>query len=147
MVNKDVSTEQLLQNLLEADDISHYLQNNNESILSLPFNEYIRQLCEKQGEVQEHIIIKAGISRTYGHQLFSGIRRPSRDKVIQLAFGLGLNFEETQRLLAVANINRLYPRIARDAAIIFALLKGFTLKELQSTLEELKLQAFKLRYQ
>jgi len=49
-----------------------------------------RQLCHGRGEIAEHIVKQDGSGRTYGHQLFSGRRKPSRDEVIQLAFGFGL---------------------------------------------------------
>ena len=40
--------------------------------------------------------------RNYAYQLFNGTRKPSRDKVIQLAFGFGLSVDDTQELLKVA---------------------------------------------
>ena len=57
------------------------------------------------------VIERSQIERTYGHQLFNGTRRPSRDKVLQLALGLGLSVDETQRLLRAAGKSPLYPRL------------------------------------
>ena len=61
----------------------------------------------------------------------NGTRRPSRDKAIQLAFGFGLDVEETQGLLRAADKSVLYPRIKRDAAIIFAISRKMSLTETQ----------------
>lgn len=80
------------------------------------------------------VVRNAQIDRVYGQQLFSGVRKPSRDKAIQLAFGFGLSLEETQRLLQMADKSRLYPKIKRDAAIIYGLEHQMKLQELQELL-------------
>jgi hypothetical protein len=84
-------------------------------------------------------IYKSGIAHTYGHQLFNGLRKPSRDKVIQIAFGFEMNYEEIQELLQAARKSLLYPKIERDAVIIFAIHKGLSVAETQKMLNELNL--------
>ena len=101
--------------------------------------EYICSLCQASGQVPEQAILRAGIERTYGHQLFNGTRKPSRDKVIQLAFGLGLGLDGAQELLKVARKSPLYPRIKRDAAIIYCLQHGCSFFETQAALQALGL--------
>ena len=85
----------------------------------------------------EKVIKAAQIDRTYGHQLFNGTRRPSRDKVIQLAIAFELSVDDTQELLRVAGRNELYPRIRRDAAIIFGLSKHMEMQQMQEFLASL----------
>ncbi|MCM1309232.1 MAG: XRE family transcriptional regulator, partial [Butyrivibrio sp.] len=97
----------------------------------------LKRLCSEKHTVAERVINAADIDRTYGHQIFNGTRNPSRDKVIQLAFGFGLNVEETQGLLRAAGKSALYPRIKRDAAIIFAISKKMPLTETQIFLTSL----------
>lgn len=104
-----------------------------------PFNETITELCKKQGEVPEHIIRRANLERSYGHQLFRGSRRPSRDTVLQLAFGFNADVEKTQELLRIAGMSTLYPKIKRDAAIIYCLHNRFTIMETQRVLHEMEL--------
>ena len=96
--------------------------------------EYLRQLCEARGLVPERVIRAASIDRTYGHQIFNGTRRPSRDKVLQLAFGLGAEVEETQRLLRLADRSPLYPKLRRDAIVLHGILHGFSLNEINDKL-------------
>ena len=79
-------------------------------------------------------IERSQIERTYGHQLFNGTRRPSRDKVIQLALGFGLNVDETQRLLRSAGKSPLYPRLKRDAAILYGIQKKLSILAVQEIL-------------
>ena len=80
------------------------------------------------------VIERSQIERTYGHQLFNGTRRPSRDKVLQLALGLGLSVDETQRLLRAAGKSQLYPRLKRDAVILYALQKKLPILTVQENL-------------
>ena len=46
------------------------------------------------------------------------IKKPSRDKLLQLAFGLSFTEDETQLLLRLAGLCALYPRFKRDYIIM-----------------------------
>ena len=89
--------------------------------------------------VPARVIEQSQIERTYGHQLFNGTRRPSRDKVLQLAIGMGLNVEETQKLLRAAGKSPLYPRLRRDAVILFGIRKSFSIIDVQEALAKYRL--------
>ena len=80
------------------------------------------------------VIQRAQIDRTSGHQLFNGTRRPSRDKVLQLAISLGLSLEETQQLLQAAGRSPLYPRLKRDAVILYGIGKKLPILTVQENL-------------
>ncbi|MCB2209934.1 hypothetical protein KQH62_03465 [bacterium] len=84
----------------------------------LPFHIFISQICQALGEVPEQIIKRSDINRTCGHQFFNGTRKPSRDKVIQLAIGMKLGYEETQKQLQIAKKSALYLKIKHDAILI-----------------------------
>lgn len=103
------------------------------------FHEYITRICSERGKKKETIISLSSIERTYGYQLFNGTRKPSRDKAIQLAFGFGMSLEETQRLLQAADKSLLYPRLKRDAAIIYCIDHQFDMNETQIMLYDLGL--------
>jgi len=98
------------------------------------FDKYVKKLCEERGISAESVINDSAIERTYGHQLFNGTRKPSRDKVIQIAIGFGLDYEETQQLLQIADKSQLYPRIKRDATIIFAINNQLPIQKTQELL-------------
>ena len=100
-----------------------------------PFPDYIAQMCLEQGEPREYAIRRAGIERSYGYQLFNGTRKPSRDKAIQLAIGFGLDLKQTQDLLKISRQSPLNPRIKRDAAILYGIMHGLNLDEIQEILE------------
>jgi hypothetical protein len=137
MAGNNITTRTLLERLFKTGSISNFITRHKEQMKRLPFHIYMNQLCAERDTVPERIVTKSGIARTYGHQLFSGARKPSRDKVIQLAFGFGMNYDEAQELLKSARKTLLHPKIERDAAIIYALNKKLTVIETQAMLEEL----------
>ncbi len=132
-------TSTLLRRLFKAPNLKTFAEGNAD-FLDLPaFHDYIRQLCAEAGVAPEQAIRQAGLDRTYGHQLFNGTRRPSRDKVIQLAFGFGLDVDGAQELLKRACKSALYPYILRDAAILRCLNERLSVIEAQAVLHELGL--------
>ena len=96
------TTNALLKQIVGSKDFRKVLEDNKDAFEERSISEYLRRLCEEQGIVPEQVIKKAQIDRTYGHQIFNGTRMPSRDKLIQLAFGFGLSLDETQKLLKSA---------------------------------------------
>ena len=134
-----LTTSGLLRRLFKTTSFDRFLEENGESVSLPPFHAYLSALCEERGEVRERVIKRADIERTYGHQLFRGIRTPSRDKTVQLAFGFGLTVDETQELLKAAQKRQLYPKLKRDAALIYGLSHHLTVTEVQALLEQLGL--------
>lgn len=74
------------------------------------------------------------MSEVYLHQVFSGRRNPSRDRLLCLCIGLGATLEETQDLLKRASYAQLYPKSKRDAVIIHGLLHKKELNDINDTL-------------
>lgn len=148
MIIRDVSgiinlmkktTEELFLELEHENSFAQFLCRNKENLETIKFTEYLNGLCRSRNLIPEQVIRAAQIDRTYGHQIFNGTRRPSRDKVIQLAVAFGLSVEETQAFLRAAGRSVLYPRIRRDAAIIFGLSKRMVMQELQEFLASLEI--------
>ena len=77
---------------------------------------------------------QSGISEVYLHQVFSGRRTPSRNRLLCLCFGLGASVEEAQELLRHARLAPLYSRDRRDAIVIFGLSHNMTLGEINDKL-------------
>lgn len=138
-MEKKVTTEALWARLLNAPSARDYIENAGTELDPPAFAKFISSLCRERGEVAEHIINRAGIERSFGHQLFRGARNPSRDTVLQLAFGFGADTELAQALLRRAGHSQLYPRIRRDAAVVYCLEHGASLIETQQLLAELAL--------
>ncbi|MCL2197453.1 MAG: hypothetical protein FWB80_00875 [Defluviitaleaceae bacterium] len=139
MQKKKIATSTLLQRLFKTSSINRFFNHYGDEMQAVTFHEYINDLCAKKGITAESVLRKTDIERTYGHQLFRGIRKPTRDRVIQLAFGFGMNYDELQKLLSIARKSPLYPKIRRDAIIIYALKNEYSIIELQNALHEMEL--------
>ena len=77
------------------------------------------------------------MDRTYAYQIFSGRRKPARDKLLALGFGMGLALEEMQKLLKVSEYPVLYAKNKRDSILLFCLDKGVSLIETNELLYEM----------
>ena len=137
--DKVLTTEELLKTIFKIDDIKKALDTQDNSFIFPEFNEYITRLSEDKNESHEKIITRANIERSYGHKIFAGSRKPSRDTVIQLAFGFEADIELAQEMLKVAGKSPLYPRIKRDVVIIYCLYNHASLEKTQMCLSELNL--------
>ena len=134
-----IRTSRFFHLLFKAPNLEQFMKNNAEEMQLPSFSEYITELCKKQGDVAERIIKRANIERSFGHQIFKGSRNPSRDTVLQLAFGFGADVDTAQELLKHARMSALYPRMKRDAAILYCLHHHFTVVETQQVLHEIGL--------
>ena len=104
-----------------------------------PVCEYLVAIVEEKGLQKADVIRKSNIQTNYAYQIFSGLKIPSRDKLIALCFGLELGLSEAQTLLKYAGYAQLYPRIKRDSIIIKALEKHMDVIDCNITLDELNL--------
>ena len=66
----------------------------------------------------------------------TGKRRPSRNKLLCLFFGMGLDAEAVQYVLKHCGYPPLYLKNRRDSVILFALQNGFTLLQANEILFE-----------
>ena len=132
--SKKISTSELWAKLFRSASVERYLAGSVD-MQELPlFSEYISMLAEERNEKAEAVIRRGEIESSFGHKLFSGTRNPSRDTVLQLAFGFELNADETQQLLKVARATALHPRVKRDAVIAYCLQYHRTFMETQQLL-------------
>lgn len=134
-----IRTSALFRNLFKTSNIKEFIAQNSEEMRLPTFSEYISELCKVKSEAPERIIKRANIERSFGHQLFKGTKNPSRDTVLQLAFGFEANVDATQELLKYARMSALYPRVKRDAAIIYCLHHCFSILETQNILHDMRL--------
>lgn len=128
------TTEDLLKTLLRTDEYSQFQELKDNGIVSLA--EHLDALLDQKETSKAEVIYRARLDTVYGYQIFNGTRKPSRDKLLQLAFGFPLTYKETLTLLRIAGVGSLYVRRRRDSIIIFALNKGFSMEQLNELLEQ-----------
>ena len=115
-------TEELLDELLSASDPQTFFESYE--VRERTLSDYLRELIERADAIH-----RSGLNETYGYQLFEGQRaNPSRDKVLQLVFGMGLTLKEAGRLMKIAGVSPLYCKNRRDAIIIFCVNKRLSLQ-------------------
>ena len=134
-----ISTDELLRLLFKERSLENILQRTESAYLHITFADYLSDWCRDHQEVPEQIIRRANLEKSYGHQLFSGKRKPSRDTVIQLAFALHAYVAEAQEMLKITRKSLLYPRIKRDTVIIYCLHNHVSLVDTEIILHDLGL--------
>lgn len=122
-------TDDLRQELMESEDLDRFLAENEEAFEAAECGAMLQRLFEDAGCSKAELARRSGMSTVYLYQVFSGRRRPSRDRMLCLCFGLECPVETTQELLKRGGFLPLYPKNRRDAVILFALSKGMSLQE------------------
>ena len=133
------STSSLLGGIFKASELDAFIGSHQAAFEMPTLPAYLCALCEQKGVERFEAVRRAGIDRSYGFQIFQGTKNPSRDKVIQLAVGLMLDYEEAQALIKIAQKPALYPRFKRDAAIIYCINKHLSYTDTQAVLSGLDL--------
>lgn len=90
--NKRFSTDELTNGILRTRDFKRYLNSHAEALQEFSLREYLEQLLREKGLKRAEVIQRANLDRVFGYQIFDGRKSPSRDKVLQLAIGFGLNY-------------------------------------------------------
>ena len=125
-------TEELLGELLDTPSIDTYVSAHELPAISL--SDYLYQLLEEKHLERSRVIHMADLNETFGYQIFTGSRNPSRNKVLQIAFAMALTLRETNRVLTAADVARLDPKSRRDAIIIFCIDRGCSLQKVNEEL-------------
>ena len=133
---KEPLTEELLDELLEAPSPAAFMDAHPAANRTL--SEYLNELLAQKGLERADIIHAADLNETYGYQIFMGQRKPSRNKVLQIVFAMGLDLREANRALKAAGVNELYCKNRSDAIIIFCLTHGCSLQQVNEELYRFK---------
>ncbi len=127
-------TSDLSRELMEMADLDVYLRENRDVFAERSPAELLTQIYEKQRLSKAELARRAGMSEVYLHQVFSGRRNPSRDRLICICIGMEITLEETQTLLKQATYAQLYPKIKRDAIISYGILHHQSLHKINDRL-------------
>ena len=128
------TTDELRSALMESPDLDTFLEENEDRFIRRNIQELLKELFLKTDLSKAELARRSGVSTVYLHQLFSGRRTPSRDRLICLAIGLSATLEETQQLLRRAGQAELYPRDRRDAILIYGIVQQEDLQKVNSQL-------------
>ena len=109
-------TEDLLVRLLAANSPKDYLDQEDIADRKLP--DYLFELLDEKDVKRADVVRASGLHPTVVYDIFAGKSLPGRDNAIMLAFGLQCTLIEAQRLLRLAGVSELWPKVRRDAIIL-----------------------------
>ena len=130
------STDELNLELMSDSDIDSYIKENEAYFVNRSVTEMLTMFYERRNMTKSQLAQRSCMSEIYLHQIFSGRRKPSRDKLLCLCVGMDLSIEDTQRLLKEASFAQLYPRIRREAIIYHGIVHHTPLNEINDKLFE-----------
>lgn len=123
--------------LKNADSLSDFFAKNESKMLARDLSNYLNELVAKKNLVIADVVKESGLEKAYVYQIFDGKKKnPSREKMIAIAFGMHLDEDETQRMLKLAGHSELYPKVKRDAVILFAIQHGMSIWDTDRALAE-----------
>ena len=131
---REKATDDLCYELMSDADIDLYLRDNEPYFSRQSVAELLTELYDQRPVSKASLARSVGISEVYLHQVFSGRRCPSRDRLICICAGLQATLEETQRLLKEASYAPLYPKNRRDAIISHGIIHHTGLEEMNKKL-------------
>lgn len=117
-------TEDLLARLLASESPQDYL--DQEETIERTLSDYLYDLLDERGMKRADVIRISGLNPTVVYDIFTGKSKPGRNNAIMLAFGMKCSLRETQRVLRLAGVSELWPKVRRDAIIIWCINEGMT---------------------
>ncbi len=126
-----INTSQLTNEICSADSMDKWEQENGEDLVEeMSLADFLSQMLEEHEATKNEVIKLADIDTVYAYQIFQGKKqKSSRDKLIRLALAWPLTVGETKRLLSYGPAGTLYPRVRRDAYLMYAIHNRFTVLE------------------
>ena len=134
--SKVLKTADLLWLLRENGDFTQALKHGEHAINNPSLVMQLLQHQIESGLSIAQIADTALLSQSFAYQIFSGIRNPGRNTLICIACVMHLPLSSVQRLLTLSQKGELYPRVRRDAAIIFAIEHNYSLLQVEDLLQK-----------
>jgi hypothetical protein len=131
------NTDELLNEIKKSKEIKTFLSENDQYISNYTLPLYLDKLITDKNLTKKEVIKNSELNYTYAYQMINGSRKPSKEKLIQLCFGLNATSDEANRILLLADAGGLYSKNRRDCVLIFALDRGLSLAETNELLYEL----------
>lgn len=124
-----LTTSQLLSIIKRSGRFSEITEIYHDKESEPAFCHYLYQLMDKYQLAPKDVIERSGIERSYFYHILSGQKKPGRNIVLRICLCLSTTLTETNQMLRLAHQGALYPKVRRDAAIIFAIEKKFTMQQ------------------
>lgn len=131
---RTLSTDELETELRRSPSLHSFLSEQEECFKDTAFTDLLTHALDKSGMSKAALARESYTSEVYLHQIFSGRRRPSRNRLLCLCIGLRISLEDCQELLRRNRNAMLYARYRRDAVIAYGITHGMDLYEINDKL-------------
>ena len=126
-------TDKLLEELKNAKNIQAFLDENEDKFIKETPVSFLDHVLETKNMTVASVAKASGASE-YVYKIFNGTRKPSRNILIDIAFGAAMSLEETQLLLRISKHAVLDSRDKRDSNIIYGLVNRLSIFEVDDML-------------
>ena len=125
----NITTSQLLSMIKKSEQFSDVTKVFHDVADTPIFCHYLYDIMEKHHFSAKDIISTSGIERSYFYHILSGQKMPGRNMILRISLCMKATLTETNQLLRLSNQGVLYAKVRRDAAIIFAIEKKYTMQQ------------------
>ena len=129
-------TGKLIEELNLCPDFHSFYCENKNYIVESSLSELLSQMMQDKGLRRADVIHASELSEVYAYQIFSGLRMPTRKKLLALAVGMKLTVDEVQRVLKQAGYPSLYIKLAFDSVVLYGIHKHLSVCEINQMLFE-----------
>ena len=124
-----LSTSQLLSIIKKSGHFSEVTEAFQEVEEAPAFCHYLYEIMTNHHLSAKDIINRSGIERSYLYHILSGQKTPGRNMIIRIGLCMNASLAEINQLLRLSNQGVLYAKVRRDAAIIFAIDKKYSMQQ------------------
>ena len=130
------STSDLSREITDHADLKDFLTDNREEFRGSLMKKVLNDAFIRRGLSKAETAECSGMSEVYLHQILSGKRVPSRDRLLCLCIAIEMTETEVNAALKECGYAGLYIRNRRDAIILYALKNGWDIHRLNDALFE-----------
>lgn len=136
IIIRENTTQDLTNALKHGESFVVYRENYKRDLITKSPHQYLNERLARSGLTMKEVHKRSGLD-SYFYRIFNGDRNPTRDKLLRVIISMELNADEVQDILRIYGHAPLYPRVYRDAAIMFCINKKMNVMEMNLFLDEI----------
>lgn len=133
-------TAKIVEELQLNDNFRTFYDENKDYLITQSLGELLTQFLKEQGLTKPEVVKRSDLSEVYVYQIFSGIRKPERKKLLCLAIAMELNLEQTQTLLKCSGYAPLYVKRPFDSIVMYGVCNKQSVSQINELLFEYNLE-------
>jgi len=120
-IMQDKKTELIEEELANSKDYAKFMNENENVISEIHPGLYLSNLITISGAKKSQVVAKLDINTGYAYEILRQEKLPDRDKMLQFAFALNMNIDESQKMLKKCGYANLYVKNPRDAIVYYCI--------------------------